>query len=192
MPIMDHFGLLAPVYEKLIPPPTATDWEKMLRLPVDGRILDACGGTGRVAQRLVRAARQVVVLDVSFPMLKEAQRKGGLLFSCGGVCEELPFEDGAFERILMVDAFHHLGDPRRCATELWRVLSPGGRLVIEEPDIDTWLVKGIALGEKFLLMRSHFWRAEKIAGLFDGLPAEVHIFRQASGVWVTVDRQIRD
>jgi demethylmenaquinone methyltransferase/2-methoxy-6-polyprenyl-1,4-benzoquinol methylase len=121
-------------------------------------------------------------------MLDEAHLKGGLHLT-GGSAEQMSFCDGAFERILMVDAFHHLADQRQCAVELWRVLQPGGRLVIEDPDIDTFAVKGIALGEKLLLMRSHFWRAEKIASLFGRLDAAVHIVRNSGAVWVIVDRQ---
>jgi ubiquinone/menaquinone biosynthesis C-methylase UbiE len=191
MPVLDHFSLLAPLYEKFIPPPRAVDWQTLLRLPIGGKILDAAGGTGRVAQLLTGSAGTVVVLDVSLRMLGEACLKGGLV-PTGGTGENLPFREGAFERILMVDAFHHLANQRQCAVELWRVLQPGGRLVIEEPDIDSFLVKGIALGEKLFLMRSHFWRAEKIAGLFGGLPAVVQVIRHSNAVWVIVDRQTAD
>jgi demethylmenaquinone methyltransferase/2-methoxy-6-polyprenyl-1,4-benzoquinol methylase len=90
MPILDHFSLLAPVYEKFIPPPAATDWQTLLRLPVQGSILDACGGTGRVAQLLTGSAGQVVVCDGSLRMLDEARQKGGLGPTCG-LGEELPF-----------------------------------------------------------------------------------------------------
>jgi len=187
MPILDHFGLLAPLYEKFIPPPSTVDWQTLLRLPIYGRVLDVAGGTGRVAQLLVGSAGAVVVLDVSLRMLDEVRLKGSL-HPAGGSGEQMPFATGAFERILMVDAFHHLADQRQCAAELWRVLQPGGRLVIEEPDIDTFAVKGIALGEKLLLMRSHFWRPEKIAGLFGGLAAEVRIVRKSGAAWIIVDR----
>lgn len=187
MPLIDHFSLLAPLYEKLIPPPAATAWPDLLRLPTAGAVLDVCGGTGRVAQLLTGSAGPLVVLDASLGMLGEARQKGGLA-PTAGAGEELPFPAGAFERILMVDAFHHVMDPQRCAQEMWRVLKVGGRLVIEEPDIDNFWVKGIALGEKLLLMRSHFWRAEKIAALFAHLPAEVRILRKAGAVWITVDR----
>ena len=43
-------------------------------------------------------------------------------------------------------------------------------MIIEEPDIRNFLVKLVAIGEKILLMRSHFLEPEKIAEMcrFDG------------------------
>jgi len=49
-----------------------------------------------------------------------------------------------------------------------RVLDPGGRLVIEEPDIRHAGVKLIALMEKALLMGSRFLAADELASLFAG------------------------
>lgn len=46
-----------------------------------------------------------------------------------------------------------------------RVLKPGGRLVIEEPDINRFPVKLIALGEKLALMGSHFYSPQQISYL---------------------------
>jgi demethylmenaquinone methyltransferase/2-methoxy-6-polyprenyl-1,4-benzoquinol methylase len=47
------------------------------------------------------------------------------------------------------------------------VLKPGGRLVIEEPDITTWPAKLIALAEKLALMCSHFHTADEIAAMME-------------------------
>ena len=56
----------------------------------------------------------------------------------------------------MVDALHHVIHQGQTAREMYRVLKPGGRIVIEEPDIRKFGVKLIAVAEKLLLMRSHF------------------------------------
>ena len=61
MSILDHFGLLAPFYERLIKPKNPQMLSEMLGLPVDGSLLDAGGGTGRVAENLKGYARQIVV-----------------------------------------------------------------------------------------------------------------------------------
>ncbi len=56
----------------------------------------------------------------------------------------------------MVNALHHVCNQQETVNELWRTLQPGGRIVIEEPDVRTFAVKLFALGEKLALMRSHF------------------------------------
>ena len=66
----------------------------------------------------------------------------------------------------MVDALHHVIHHADSAREMFRVLKPGGILVIEEPDIRTFGVKLIALAEKLLLMRSHFLAPDQIMKLF--------------------------
>jgi SAM-dependent methyltransferase len=43
----------------------------------------------------------------------------------------LPFKDGIFELVVSQAVFEHLADPRRAARECFRVLEPGGRLLVE-------------------------------------------------------------
>jgi SAM-dependent methyltransferase len=48
--------------------------------------------------------------------------------------EELPLPDSSVDRLLLVHALEHAEDPRETLKEVWRVLSPGGRLVIVTPN----------------------------------------------------------
>jgi SAM-dependent methyltransferase len=48
--------------------------------------------------------------------------------------EDLPLPDSSIDRILMVHALEHSEDPRETLKEAWRVLAPGGRLVIVAPN----------------------------------------------------------
>jgi len=68
---------------------------------------------------------------------------------------------------VMVDTFHHLRDQYVAAKETLRVLRPGGRLVVEEPDIRRRAVKWTALGERLLLMRSRFYSLTDLARIFE-------------------------
>jgi SAM-dependent methyltransferase len=45
----------------------------------------------------------------------------------------LPYADGSLANIVLVDVFHHLGDPARFLDEADRTLAPGGRVVMVEP-----------------------------------------------------------
>ena len=89
----------------------------------------------------------------------------------------------------MVDALHHVIDQAQTAKELFRVLRPGGRLVVEEPDIDTFGVKLIAVAEKLAGMRSRILNARKMAALFALPGAQVRVQKGRGTVWVVVEKQ---
>lgn len=167
--MIDHFGLLAPFYDRLFTHTTDTFLLELTSLPEQGLVLDAGGGTGRIAQTLVKEGRQVIVVDSSIAMLRQAVKKG--LSTIGASTERLPFEANIFDRILMVDALHHVYDQRQTASELWRVLRPGGRIVILEPDVERPVVWMLALFEKLALMRSHFLRLSQVLALFPTVDA---------------------
>lgn len=187
MPILDHFGLLAPYYDRAIPLREAEKFIEKIGLPVSGRILDVGGGTGRVAAALRGKASNTVVADLSYKMLSEAAIKGGLQLTCSH-SEFLPFPGNSFERVIMVDAMHHVCDHAETAAELWRVLTPGGRIAILEPDIRKLSVKLVALAEKLVLMRSHFISPTAINDLFLDQRKKARIEMDGWNAWVIIDK----
>ena len=187
MPVFDHFDFLAPFYDRLITVPDTGRLEELVGLPIEGRLLDAGGGTGRISQTLTKKVSDVVLVDLSISMLLQATNKGRLVKICS-YSERLPFEDAIFERIIMVDALHHVISQENTAAELWRVLKPGGRLVIEEPDVTKIAVKLVALAEKVALMRSKFLPPERIANLFSSESAAIKIYRDNFNSWVVVEK----
>ena len=88
----------------------------------------------------------------------------------------------------MVDALHHLTHQTQSAAELWRLLKPGGRLVIEEPDVRRFAVKILALAEKLALMRSHFLAPEQIIRLFPAFGARIEVRNSDLTAWVIVEK----
>lgn len=187
MPLIDHFGLLAPYYEKFIPPRKPEKLIELAGLPIHGALLDAGGGTGRVSQALQGLAERVVVADLSRNMLRQAVRQHGLK-SVQSHSERLPFPDAYFERVIIVDALHHVYSQEETAAELWRILRPGGRLIVEEPDVRTLSVKLVALVEKVALMRSHFLAPPHIASLFSAQGGHTRIEKDGYNAWVVVEK----
>jgi demethylmenaquinone methyltransferase/2-methoxy-6-polyprenyl-1,4-benzoquinol methylase len=88
----------------------------------------------------------------------------------------------------MVDALHHVCDHAETAAELWRVLAPGGRIVILEPDIRKISVKLVALAEKIVLMRSHFISPPAINDLFLNQRKKARIEMDGWNAWVIIDK----
>jgi len=103
----DHFGFIAPLYNRRN---IYNSLEMMLEVgdfPANGRLLDVGGGTGRVASALGGHARQIIVADPSFGMLKFATSRPSLQV-VAALSERLPFSEDFFERVIMVDALHHV------------------------------------------------------------------------------------
>jgi ubiquinone/menaquinone biosynthesis C-methylase UbiE len=182
----DHFDIIAGIYNRTAQFSAPPELLEVLNLPFDGLLLDAGGGTGRVAESLRKMVRQVFVADISRGMLKHASVKS-LLATCAPV-EKLPFASGVIDRVIMVDALHHVFDQEQAILELWRVLAPGGRIVIIEPNIHKFGVKLIAVAEKILLMRSHFLPAERIVALFADQNPHIWIVSNEGNVWVCAEK----
>jgi ubiquinone/menaquinone biosynthesis C-methylase UbiE len=184
---MDLFDWLAPFYDRVFHFTDPTQLLTLLQPEPDHQLLDVGGGTGRVTSELAEHVAQACIVDVSPGMLFQARDKG--LCAYQGVAERLPFRDGTFDRILIVDAFHHFRDWPWAAAELVRVLQPGGRMVVEEPDIRNGVVKLIALCERLLLMRSRFFAPNDLARFFQVAGGRATLHEEHNGIyWVVIER----
>jgi SAM-dependent methyltransferase len=102
---------------------------RWLQLKPEHAVLDVGCGGGQFLKAM-RAARRVG-LDLS-PSLtaraREALADAAEIIE--GDAEELPFVDASFERVLCSSVLNHVYRPERVMAEAWRVLKPGGRLVV--------------------------------------------------------------
>jgi demethylmenaquinone methyltransferase/2-methoxy-6-polyprenyl-1,4-benzoquinol methylase len=187
--MFDHFDFIAPLYDRIVRLPVSSRLCELLKLPTDGSLLDAGGGTGRVSSRLRSAVGKLIICDFSLPMLKQAQAKHGL-YSVKTRAEQLPFADDTFDRVIVVDALHHFFDQQAAIRDLIRVLRPEGRLVIEEPDRNRLIVKILVVAEKMAFMRSRIHRMTEILDMVtaEGMTACIergHGFAS----WVVADKK---
>ena len=104
------------------------------------QVLDVGCGTGTLALRAAQAARGVRVtgLDADATILARARRKaasaGVDLSFDEGRSTALPYPNASFDLVLSTLFFHHVDDDakRQTASELIRVLRPGGRVVVAD------------------------------------------------------------
>jgi ubiquinone/menaquinone biosynthesis C-methylase UbiE len=100
-------------------------------MPKEGRGLEIGVGTGRFAAPLgieegVEPAKAMAAI---------ARERGIKVYEA--YAEELPFEDGSFDFVLMVTILCFLADPFQALSEATRVLKPEGRLIIGMIDRDS-------------------------------------------------------
>jgi ubiquinone/menaquinone biosynthesis C-methylase UbiE len=103
-------------------------------------VLDLACGTGTLAIQVkqARPGASVQGLDGDPAILERARAKaekaGAAVEFVEGLSTELPYEADSFDVALSTLFFHHLADEdkRRSASELSRVLRPGGRVVVAD------------------------------------------------------------
>jgi demethylmenaquinone methyltransferase / 2-methoxy-6-polyprenyl-1,4-benzoquinol methylase len=105
------------------------------------KVLDLAGGTGDLTAKfsqLVGDSGLVVLADINESMLKVGRdklRDKGLFKNIEYVqanAEELPFADNYFDCITISFGLRNVTDKEKALRSIWRVLKPGGRLLILE------------------------------------------------------------
>ena len=104
------------------------------------RLLDVAGGTGDIAFRFLKRAghAHATVLDLTEPMLvagrqrAEADRLSDQLDWVVGDAMALPFDDDSFDVYTISFGIRNVTRPQEALNEAFRVLRPGGRLMVLE------------------------------------------------------------
>src|SRR3954454_11890157 len=104
--------------------------------------LDAGGGSGATSSWLAKRS-QTVLCDYETIAIEAAVDRYPSYLAARGNINALPFADASFDLVMEVTALCHEMNPDPGATvrELTRVLAPGGRLLLIEPN-HQWLWRG--------------------------------------------------
>jgi len=104
------------------------------------KLLDVAGGTGDISFRFLKraGAGHATVLDLTEPMLIEGRKRAeaedmsASLDWVVGDAMALPFEDNTFDVYTISFGIRNVTRPQEALNEAYRVLRPGGRLMVLE------------------------------------------------------------
>jgi len=104
---------------------------RMLGDPTGQRILDVGCGSGPTAAALTRQKADVSGFDVSAAMIEIARRSlPAADLRVHDLADPLPWADATFDTVVASLVLHYLADWTAPLSELRRVLTPGGRLLV--------------------------------------------------------------
>lgn len=104
-------------------------------------VLDIAGGTGDLAakfSKIVGETGSVVLADINDSMLKVGRDRltdrgiAGNIYYCQANAETLPYPDNTFDCITIAFGLRNVTDKDKALESMYRVLKPGGRLLILE------------------------------------------------------------
>ena len=109
--------------------------EALLKVTNHGVVADLGAGEGTLAQMLARQADRVIAVDLS-PKMVEFGRELALRHDLQnleyrlGDIEEPPLDDASVDLAFLSQALHHAGSPEKALVQAYRIVKPGGRLVV--------------------------------------------------------------
>ncbi|HVB23992.1 MAG TPA: class I SAM-dependent methyltransferase [Ktedonobacteraceae bacterium] len=116
-----------------------TTWTiSLLNLQPEDQILEAGFGAGRAIELAAAqtANGHVWGIDLSQAMVRAASRRNAQAIKAGqvilrrGDLTTLPFPDSQFDKVFSIQTLYFWPDPPRALAEVFRVLKPGGMLVV--------------------------------------------------------------
>jgi ubiquinone/menaquinone biosynthesis C-methylase UbiE len=136
----DRFGKWAPYYEngealsRLLCELQARAAAN-LHLAPDDRLLDVGCATGAAVRAASATVKLAVGVDSSPAMIQQAEALADAFPRAAFVvadAQELPFPPAAFSVVLCTTALRHFTDATGAVTEMLRVLTPAGRMVVAD------------------------------------------------------------
>jgi ubiquinone/menaquinone biosynthesis C-methylase UbiE len=158
--------------------------------------LDVATGAGHTAAYLARRGLEVISADISEAMLGEVRKlsaeRGLDISTRQHAAESLPYADGTFRIVTCRVAAHHFASVEDFLREAFRVLRPGGLLLLIDgaapdgaPEAEEWLhrVEKRRDPSHGRFLRPSIWRALAESAGFAVLECETCPFKQPDLEW---------
>ncbi len=168
----DYFDKLAGKFGRSYIP--GRSWQALahglLRLMPPLIIADMGAGEGTLSQLMARTAEKVIAIDNSAGMVEYGSRIakengfGNLEYRLGDL-EEPPIDSASVDLVLFSQALHHAARPQRAVESAYRILKPGGRILVLDLASHTY--------EQAKELYAHVWLG------FSGI--ELHAMLEKSG-----------
>ncbi len=106
-------------------------------VPSGGRVLDAGCGRGWLSRLAVERGFEVNSVDVADKVIEEndfiSQKYGIKMPLTKASVDNLPFKDGEFDAVFLIDVLEHLPSLEKALQEIGRVLKKEGKLIVSIP-----------------------------------------------------------
>jgi len=109
-------------------------FRRMTRLPQGARVADLGCGSGAFTELLRQAGYKVTGIDISGKLIAVGRAKYANLDLIEGDAENLPFENGSIDGLMLSGLVHHFPDTRKLVAETHRVLRRGGAFMAFDPN----------------------------------------------------------
>jgi len=111
-------------------------WRKQAVAAVDAhpgqKVLDVAAGTGVSSEPFADAGVDVIAADLSEGMLDVGRRRRPDMTFVQADVTALPFDDETFDAVTMSYGLRNVANYPKALSEIYRVLKPGGRIVVLE------------------------------------------------------------
>jgi SAM-dependent methyltransferase len=151
-------------------------------------VADLATGYGRTVRAMLATARgpiRIHAVDTASALDDDVLHSERVRSVIADLDEPLPFPDASLDRVISVNVAEHVADPRAHVSDGFRVLRPGGLLVLAHSDWDTALFASEddsltrSLVDRFVATPPRFaeradgFMGRKLLGLADAAPFEI-------------------
>ncbi|MBL1140649.1 MAG: class I SAM-dependent methyltransferase [Proteobacteria bacterium] len=107
------------------------------------KILDIGCGNARDIAYILEQGAEIIGIDISEGMILEAKKD---LEKLGyknvtlevGDATNLAYADNQFDKVLCSEVIEHIPNADKALNEMWRILKPGGHLILSTPNPNSW------------------------------------------------------